>query len=129
MKLVGIVFMGLLVLSGCNEDQFEQIGYFKGGNNNRVFLLQATVAVSEAEVSERAARLMHTDGRMTIAFIAEHNVIGVADLVTLAGDFQAANGAMLEKPTLWRWWYRRSPNGDETLVDCNLSASTVCQGV
>ncbi|WP_227268941.1 hypothetical protein [Roseobacter weihaiensis] len=126
MAKAGAFVVLLLGLSACNEDKFGEIGYFKGNNNNRVFVLKATEQVGEDDVAERAAKLMQTNGRMTIAFVAEQGVADLTDIVTQAQDFQRANGEMLDRHELWRWWYRRSPNGEETLVDCALGGGTVC---
>jgi hypothetical protein len=121
-----VLAMGLFLM-GCDGGLFDQIGYFKDTNRNRVFHLQLTQRASTSEVLEAAKSVMHTEGRMTVAFISDFEPSNLVDVVTQAASFLDANDAMLSGGQGWRWWYRQSPNGEVTLVDCEREGgNSIC---
>ena len=114
-------------LSACEEDSLERIGYFKDDLNNRVFLFSSPNETDNETLQNSLNRLSHTDGQMTIAFVADQPSEALNDVVTSATDFMSANAAILDSGLGFRWWYRRNPNGEETFVDClEQPGNTIC---
>lgn len=106
-----------LLLSACqSDDPFTQIGYFKDAASNRVFILHADTATPE-QAQAAAERLSTSASRAMIAYLFT-GPAKPTDAVTLAGSYMAANTAMFEQSTPWRWRYVVSPDGATTLVDC-----------
>lgn len=101
------VLLVALVTSSCldDTDPFKQIGYFKGDNRNRVFLIQATEPVTEDQIAEYAKGLMNTAGRFTMAFIYADPNAEMTDPVTAAPDYMAAIDRMYQS-RLAPWDYR-----------------------
>lgn len=117
-----------LALSACQPDEpsLQQIGYFKGENKNRVFVYQAPEGAKPEQVRILAAESMHTDKRMTAAFIFEAEAPNPIDNVTGATNFLAAMTAMFEQNTGWRWHYLHQPSSDEWFYDCAVEQDDIC---
>lgn len=116
--LVALVILAALTIWIASGDEFtfEQVGYFKGENSNRVFQLVAPEGAGAADVQQAAAGKSHTDGRNTIVYVYPHGAAAV-DLVTLAATYPAANAAVYDAGG-YLWVYSRAPNGAEVFKDC-----------
>ncbi|MEM7721730.1 MAG: hypothetical protein AAF376_05100 [Pseudomonadota bacterium] len=91
-------------------------GYFKGDANNRVMAFQAVPGMTPDEAHAYLARVMHTEGRLTMAVIFD-GTSAPGDTLTLAPDYFTA-ATILDTPPYdeWRWGVVIGPDGaTETL--------------
>ena len=75
----------------------EQVGYFKGQTNNRVFAFHAPPGISEDKAREVLSKVMHSDGQLTYAVIyagAQHP----GHKLTTAPDYLTAVGLLDQPP-------------------------------
>ena len=117
-----IAMIGTLVLLTCSDPYpgFDDVGYFKGETNARIFIVEISGTHDSKEVASYAHSLMHTDGRLTVAFFYSKKV-SWAQALTLTHDFDQAYDIVDERwksGDRWDYFYSKGIGGDETFADC-----------
>ena len=108
----------ILLLAACSGSAFDRVSYFKDDGPNRVMVLVASRDASPEEAEQHAEQLMHTDGRLTIAYLYEPGT-ALGDPITMAANFATANQIMFEADLPpWRWRFIRGADGSTTFYDC-----------
>lgn len=120
MRNLFVILVLSLSLAGClpGGADFDQIGYFRAANANRVFVVHARGVSDVAEVRAHAEAQVHTEGRFTVVYVF-NGASPPPDVVTLAGSYPAANLAVAAIGG-YRWRLDRSPDGRVEFRDCSV---------
>jgi hypothetical protein len=122
MRTAFALALALTTLTGCQEDDpFEEAAYFRGDNQNRVFVLTAPPGIQGGAILDHVETQMHTEGRFTAVFVYPSSATPPAQVqaVTLASNYQSAIDLLYSEGfTGWRWRFMRRPDGGTDWIDC-----------
>jgi len=100
--------------------RFEDVGYYKAQNRDRIFTVKMPMGATAAQVKAYADSKMNTAGRMTaVYFYAPGSTIPASDVTQARGLFHA-NSIIYEGKGMskWKYAYVKNRNGSVTFVDC-----------